>query len=220
MPGNVFSLFLPNFAQIAAHFNHTLRDDQLYIYSELFDKQLEVFHTVQEKLISRPVLGVQDERHTYGSYRRMQLTDVMHTPQQENRWKIKTIGFWSWLTDAKGAYDTTEKECVPIIWAVVLFLRCLKASASLLSVQRQARMDIKSCRTYWHSLSMAPSASPKLSFSNLDCTRINDALPLHGPFVVNQVLEKLVWWFRKVWKMVQREGNVVSLKMRTTEPTV
>lgn len=94
------------------------------IYSELFDEELEALGAVRKKLISPSVLALSQSEGIY----RLVNADVCDRQigcilcqKQLDRNNKPIIGHWSRsLMDAERAYDTTHRECLAVVRAVLL----------------------------------------------------------------------------------------------------
>lgn len=108
-----FCRYVPKLAIIAAPVNIKFRKYQPRIYLEFFDKEVCVLHTLQEKLISSPVLAVPKlgGPHTVNTNAcNRHVGGVVHQKQLKEH--NKPIRDWSQsLRDKESTQDSTHQEC-------------------------------------------------------------------------------------------------------------
>lgn len=118
---NVYRRFVKDFASITAQLNKELRktepDD--FVCSE---EQLDSFNELKMKLTSPAVLTLQTADRQF-----VLDTDANADPlggvllQEQNDKSLRPFEYFSkTLTDAEKKYETAERECLAIIWAVLL----------------------------------------------------------------------------------------------------
>ena len=117
---NVYRRFVDHFAKKAAPLTAMLREGEPDVLPDLGQEQTTAFNKLKECLISPPVLkllrlGRPYSLDTAASDAQLGCT-VRQTHEDGHRYPV---GYWSrTLSSAERNYSTTEKECLPIVWAV------------------------------------------------------------------------------------------------------
>ena len=126
---NVYRRFVKDFATIASPLNRLLRKTEADNF-ELDEKALKSYEILRERLASPAVLNVP----------RLDLTYVLDTDADANQVgcvlmqkhkanSLRPIGYFSkTLTKTERNYDTTEREALRIIWAVLLLRPYLEST--------------------------------------------------------------------------------------------
>lgn len=113
--------FVPNFAGIAALLNIKLPEDQPTHLEKLDEDEILIQQTLQQKLITPPVLALPGSTSTYpldsdACNRQIGWVLLQQQPEPD-----KPNGYCSKsLNDANPAYDTVHKDCLAIFCAVSL----------------------------------------------------------------------------------------------------
>ena len=119
---NVFRRFVPNFARIAAPLNRKLRKGEPTVFGPLNEEEMGALEELKKRLIEPPILTLprRDGRYTVD-------TDACDKQvgcvllQEQPEVPARPIGYWSRsLNQAERAYDTTHRECLAVVWAVLL----------------------------------------------------------------------------------------------------
>ena len=119
---NVFRRFVPNFSRIAAPLNKKLKKGEPQHFDHLTDEELSAMKDLQDKLITPPVLALPrpNGRITIDTDACAYQVGCVLLQEQEDQ-TVKPIGYWSRsLTDAERRYDTTQRECLAVVWAILL----------------------------------------------------------------------------------------------------
>lgn len=118
----VFHRFVPEFTRVAVALNRKLRKYQPTHLEKIAENKLLSLQILHQELFVLPVLALMKSAGTYALD-----TDVCD-PQadyvllhQQPEGSDKPIGNWSrFLNYAKRAYNFTYKECLAVVWALVL----------------------------------------------------------------------------------------------------
>lgn len=138
---NVYRRFVANFSRIAAPLNQKMKKGMPTKWGDLTDKEMEAFQTLKDQLTSPPVLALPRLGHAYTVE-----TDACETQvgcvllqDQPGEKYPKPIGYWSRsLAPAEKNYDTTQKECLAVVWAVLILRPYLEGSRFTIRTDHQA----------------------------------------------------------------------------------
>jgi len=195
---NVFRRFVPNFARIAAPLNAKLRKGEPVSFGPFNDKEQEAFDTLKMRLISPPVIAL-----PRGTGKYTVDTDACDRQvgcvllQEQLTGPDRPIGYWSRsLTSAEAAYDTTERECLAVVWAVTMLEPYLQGTRFTIRTDHEAlrwiltMTDAKGKLERWrlrlsafdydvvHLPGVKHQAADALSRLETDTNPIDDDLPL------------------------------------------
>lgn len=127
---NVFRRFIPNFARVAAPLTAKLEKDHPQRFPSLSPTEENAFESLKQLLISPPVLALPraDGHYTLDTDAcDVQVGCVLIQDQRDG--PPRSIGYWSRkLTKPEQNYSTTEKECLAVVWAILLlrpYLECV-----------------------------------------------------------------------------------------------
>ena len=128
---NVYRRFVPNFARLSKPLNRMLEKGHPTEWSDLTDDQLGAFETLKSRLTNPPVLTLPRAGQSY-----ILDTDACQTQvgcvllqEQEDGSAPKQIGYWSrTLSSAERNYTTTERECLAIVWSILMLRPYLDGS--------------------------------------------------------------------------------------------
>ncbi len=119
---NVNMRFVPRFASIAATLNEPLKKHQPVEIDTLNPEQAEAISTPRDALLKAPILALprKDGHYTLNTDASDgQLGCCLHQDQPTG--DRFPIGYWSRsLTSAERNYSTTDKECLAVVWSVLL----------------------------------------------------------------------------------------------------
>lgn len=118
----MFRRFVPNFARIAEPLNRKLRKDEPTKFDSLTTEETEAFETLKSKLVEPPVLALPrgKGRYTVDTDACNEQVGCVLLQEQPDGVK-RPIGYWPrTLTTAERAYGTTHRECLAVIWAVLI----------------------------------------------------------------------------------------------------
>ena len=91
---------------------------------ELNEEETKAFETLKEKLFNPPILTLPriGRRYTIDTDAcNVQIGCVLLQDQEDEKPTRKPIGYWSrTLFQAEQGYHTTERECLAVVWAVLL----------------------------------------------------------------------------------------------------
>lgn len=100
-----------------------LRKDTPSEYLEIFDKRFETLETVEEKPIAPSVLALPRLQRACmvdkdACCRHIGCVRLQRQPDEHKN----PIGYWSCCeTDAEQTCDTTHRECLAVVWAILFF---------------------------------------------------------------------------------------------------
>jgi hypothetical protein len=119
---NVYRRFVPGFAKVSGPLNQLLRKGEGPTLGILTPDQLTAFHSLREKLLHPPVLALPRKEGRYVLDTDASDLQIGACLSQEHPDKLRhPIGYWSRsLNPAERNYSTTEKECLAIVWAILL----------------------------------------------------------------------------------------------------
>ena len=119
---NVYRRFVKDFAKIAAPLNDKLRKGEPARFHTLNQAESDAFAELKERLTSPPVLALpRRDGHltldTDACARQLGCVLLQTQPDGTDR----PLGYWSRsLSSAERNYDTTERECLAVVWSVLL----------------------------------------------------------------------------------------------------
>ena len=119
---NVYRRFVPNFSRVATPLNKKMKKDMPTKWGDLTDDETKAFNELKTKLTSPPVLALPRLGHQYTVETDACATQVgcVLLQDQPGEKYPKPIGYWSrTLTAAEKNYDTTQRECLAVVWAVL-----------------------------------------------------------------------------------------------------
>ena len=119
---NVFRRFVPNFARIATPLNRKLEKGQPFNFETLTDAEYAAFEELKRRLVSPPILALPKRDGQYKLDTDACDTQVGSTLlQDQGGGEFHPVGYWSRaLTKQERDYTTTEKECLAIVWSILL----------------------------------------------------------------------------------------------------
>ena len=121
---NVYQRFVPNLPRISNPLNAKLWKGEAQKWGELNEDETKAFETLKEKLLNPPILTLPRIGRRYTIYTdacNVQIGCVLLIDQEDENSTIMPIGYWSWsLSQAEQGYHTTERECLAVVWAVLL----------------------------------------------------------------------------------------------------
>ena len=119
---NVFRRFVPNFARIATPLNRKLEKGQPFNFEVLTDPEYAAFEELKRRLVSPPILALPKRDGQYKLDTDACDTQVGSTLlQDQGGGDFHPVGYWSRaLTKQEREYTTTEKECLAIVWSILL----------------------------------------------------------------------------------------------------
>ena len=136
---NVYRRFVKDFATISAPLNALVRKNAPDEF-DLREEQLAAFKTLKEKLQSPSVLALPRAGLPYvldTDANDTQVGCVLQQKYEDN--SLRPIGYYSrTLNDTEKKYDTTERECLGIIWAVLLLRPYLEMERFTLRTDHEA----------------------------------------------------------------------------------
>ena len=114
---------MKNFARIAAPLNKKLHKDEPKVFGALSEEEFEAFATLRESLLKPPILALPKVGKHY-----ILETDACNEQvgcillqEQETAKDYRPIGYWSrTLNTAERNYTTTERECLAIVWGILI----------------------------------------------------------------------------------------------------
>jgi len=119
---NVFRRFVPNFARVSAPLNDKLRKGEPARFAGLTDEETTAFDRLKDLLTSPPILALPraDGHFTLDTDAcDRQVGCVLLQAQPDDQ--MRPVGYWSrTLTAPERNYSTTERECLAVVWAVLL----------------------------------------------------------------------------------------------------
>ena len=136
---NVYRRFIKDFATISAPLNSLLKKDAPDQF-ELRQEQIAAFDTLREKLANPPILALPKPGLPYvldTDANDIQVGCVLQQRHLDD--SLHPIGYFSrTLNETERKYDTTEKECLGIIWAVLLLRPYLEMERFTLRTDHEA----------------------------------------------------------------------------------
>ena len=139
---NVYRRFVPNFARIAAPLNRMLKKGEPKDIDTLLPEQADAFEALKTALLNPPILALprREGHFTLDTDASEHQVGCCLMQEQPNGDRLP-VGYWSRsLNDAERNYSTTEKECLAVVWAVLLLRPYLEG------VQFTVRTDHHSLR--------------------------------------------------------------------------
>ena len=137
---NVFRRFMPNFARMSAPLNKKLEKGQPAKFDELNAEETKAFEDLKGLLIAPPVLALPKAEGKYTvdtDACDLQVGCVLLQEQEDGT--NRPVGYWSrTLTKPEKAYTVTERECLAVVWAVLLLRPYLEG----------ARFTVRTCLLY------------------------------------------------------------------------
>jgi transposase InsO family protein len=119
---NVYRKFVPQFAKLAAPLTELLKKGQPDTFDHLTDAQVQAFDSLRASLMNPIILGlpVRDRDFTLDvDASDYQLGACLQ--QEGTDGTLIPCGFYSRaLNDAERNYSATEKECLAVVWAVLM----------------------------------------------------------------------------------------------------
>lgn len=118
----VFRRFVLNLACVATLLNRKLRKGQMQTFQWLIDDEITSFETPKAKLVEHPVLALPQSLEGCtvekdACNKRIGCV-VLHKQPDGTKWQFR---YWSRsLNYAERSYDTTQRECLAVVWAVLL----------------------------------------------------------------------------------------------------
>ena len=130
-----------DFTRIAAPLNRKLGKDQPLKWDALTDEETEAFETLKKNLFSPPVLALPRAGLRFildTDACDVQLGCVLLQDQPDSK-TPRPIGYWSrTLAPAERNYDTTNKECLAIVWATLTLRPYLEGTRFLIRTDHDA----------------------------------------------------------------------------------
>ena len=131
---NVYRRFVEKFAFVAAPLTQLLKKGQGDNLPALTPEQTRAFESLRQAMLSPPILRLPREGHPY----------VLDTDASQGQIGcallqldadedvLHPVGYWSrTLNDAERNYSTTERECLAVVWAVLLLRAYLEGRKSV-----------------------------------------------------------------------------------------
>lgn len=118
---NVYRRLVKDFASIAALLNKQLKKTTSEEFN-LKDDQTESFEELKNRLTSPPVLALprSDKHYTLDMDANAEQLGFVLLQEHDDE-PSRSLGYFSRkLNDAERNYDTTERECLAIIWAILM----------------------------------------------------------------------------------------------------
>ena len=119
---NVYQRFVKGFTRIAAPLKKKLMKGELVQWTLLTAEEMKAFETLKAVLISPQVLALPRAGFKYTLDTDdcdVKVVCVLLQDQPGPK-TPKPVGFWSrTLTPAENGYETTNKECLAVVWAVL-----------------------------------------------------------------------------------------------------
>lgn len=136
---NVYRRFVPSFARIAAPLNRNLMKDTPKSF-ELNEEQIESYEQLKSCLVKPPILALPRNGFKYvldTDACDYQVGCVLMQEQEEG--PMRPIGYWSRsLNKAERSYDTTQKECLAVVWAMLHLRPYLQGNTFVLRTDHAA----------------------------------------------------------------------------------
>jgi len=120
---NVYRRFVPNFARIAAPLNERLKKGQPTEFGPLSEEEQAAFKELRARLITPPILalprsGLPMTVETDACDKQVGCVLLQDQPDGQ---PMKPLGYWSRsLNKAERNYNTTQRECLAVVWAVLM----------------------------------------------------------------------------------------------------
>lgn len=131
---NVYRKFVPNFARIAAPLTKKLRKDNPDKWERLKEDETEAFNKFKDFLAKPPVLALPRLGQTYtvdSDACDKQVRSVLLQEQEDVN--EHPLGYLSrTLIPAERNYDTTQRKCLEIVWAILLLRLYLEGTSFVL----------------------------------------------------------------------------------------
>ena len=137
---NVYRRFVPNFARIAHPLNAMLKKGEPKSFETLRPDAEDAFKALKRALTTTPVLALpradaHSRLETDACDRQVGCVLLQMQPDGE----YKPVGFWSRsLCAAERNYDTSERECLAVVWAVQLLRPCLEGTKFTIRTDHKA----------------------------------------------------------------------------------
>ena len=119
---NVYRRFIKGFGQIAYPLTRKLRLEARDSFPELTEEEMEAYESLKKALTEPPVLALPRSDLPYvldtdASDKQVGAALMQKYPDKS----LRPIGYYSrTLSDAERNYDTTHRECLAVIWAIML----------------------------------------------------------------------------------------------------
>ena len=117
---NVYRRFVRDFAEKATPLNRKLRKGEPTSF-ELNDEEMKSFNTLRDALTTTPVLALPRANAPFlleTDASKVQVGCVLTQEQPDGFYQ--PIGHWSRsLNDTERNYDTTERECLAVLWSIL-----------------------------------------------------------------------------------------------------
>ena len=145
---NVYRKFVKDFTKIATPLNKKLNKGQPTKWESLTDEEMTAFETLKDKLVKPPILTLPKANRPLildTDACDHQLGCVLLQKQEDAKTWLP-LGFWSrTLSSAEKNYDTTNKECLAVVWAVLSLRPYLEGTRFLIRTDHDA---LKCCLLY------------------------------------------------------------------------
>lgn len=119
---NVFRRLVPNISIITSPLTNKLRKDEPATFDRIGKDKTEAFDSLKQRLMKLPVFGLPSLNGRYTTD-----TDASDKNigcvllQEQPEGTTQPIGYWSrTLTPSERAYGTTHRECLDVVWPVLL----------------------------------------------------------------------------------------------------
>lgn len=119
---NVYRRFVSNFTRIAAPLTNKHRNNNRHTFLYMTEAEIKSFRRLKDILVKPPVLTLprSDLAYVFHTDACDQQLGAFLMQRYENK-VLKPICYYSpTITAAERNYDTTEPECLSIVWAILL----------------------------------------------------------------------------------------------------